>query len=109
MSDAVEWAGADPAKLKLLGQYENTILQPELESKLYNAIENFHKTGKSNIAAIEKEMINNKITTEIIDPVMGTESPLSRVYGFVSDVKGPAGREDGGLVSIEEVLEYNNG
>ena len=109
MSDAVEWAGADPAKLKLLGLYENTILQPALESKLYKAIQNFHKTGKSNIADIEQEMINNKITTEIIDPVMGTESPLSRVYGFVSDVKGPAGMQDGGIASIEEVLEYNNG
>ena len=109
MSDAVEWAGADPAKLKLLGKFENTILQPELESELFNAIKNFYATGKSNIANIEQKMIDNKITTEIIDPVGGADSPLSRIYGFVSDIKGPAGMEDGGFVSIEEMLEYDHG
>ena len=109
MSDAMEFGGADPAKLKLLSQKQNIEIQPELEAELYNAIENFYKTGRSNIAAIEQKMIDNNITTEIIDPIGGTESPLSRVYGFVSAVKGPAGMQDGGFASIEEVLEYNNG
>ena len=54
-------------------------------------------------------MIDNNITTEIIDPIGGTESPLSRIYGFFSEVKGPAGMQDGGFASIEEVLEYNHG
>ena len=106
MSDAVEFGGADPAKLKLLPKKTNLEIQPQLEAELYNAIENFYKTGKSNIAAIEQKMIDNNITTEIIDPIGGTESPLSRIYGFVSAVKGPAGLQDGGFASIEEVLEY---
>ncbi len=54
-------------------------------------------------------MIDSNITTERIYPIGGTESPLSRIYGFVSDVKGPAGMQDGGFASIEEVLEYDHG
>ena len=54
-------------------------------------------------------MIDNNVTTRIVDPIGGTESPLSRVYGFVSDVRGPAGMREGGFASIEEVLEYDNG
>lgn len=106
MSDAMEFAGADPAKLKLLSATENIDVQPELEGELFDAIVDYYKTGKSRIADIEQKMINNNITTEIIDPIGGTESPLSRIYGFVSDVKGPAGMQDGGFASIEEVLEY---
>ena len=109
MSDAMEFGGADPAKLKLLTFEQNVKLQPELETELYNAILDYYKTGKSNIANIEQKMIDNKITTEIIDPIGGSESPLSRIYGFVSETKGPAGMQDGGIASIEEVLEYQNG
>jgi|TARA_R100000084_G_scaffold94475_2_gene48225 hypothetical protein len=108
MSDAMEFGGADPAKLKLLTAEQNVKLQPELETELYNAILDYYKTGKSNIANIEQKMIDNKITTEIIDPIGGSESPLSRIYGFVSETKGPAGMQDGGIASIEEVLEYDN-
>tara|TARA_R110002051_G_C8692165_1_gene493209 strand:- start:164 stop:1507 length:1344 start_codon:yes stop_codon:yes gene_type:complete len=106
MSDAMEFGGADPGVLKLLPKKTNTQIQPELESELFDAIIDFHKTGKSNIANIEQKMINNKITTNIVDPIGGMESPLTRPYGFVSKVKGPAGMQDGGFASIEEVLEY---
>jgi|TARA_R100001460_G_scaffold31840_1_gene62595 hypothetical protein len=109
MSDPVEFGGADPGILKLLPKKTNIEIQPELEADLHDAIIDFYKTGKSNIAKIEQQMINNNITTKIVDPIGGTESPLSRVYGFVSDVKGPAGMKEGGFASIEEVLEYDNG
>ena len=84
-------------------------IKPKLETELYDSIVDFYKTGKSRIAEVEQKMIDNNITTEIIDPIGGTESPLSRIYGFFSEVKGPAGMQDGGFASIEEVLEYNNG
>ena len=109
MSDAMEFGGADPAKLKLLSATENIDIQPKLETELYDSIVDFYKTGKSRIAEVEQKMIDNNITTEIIDPIGGTESPLSRIYGFFSEVKGPAGMQDGGFASIEEVLEYNHG
>lgn len=109
MSDAMAFGGADPGILKLLPKETNIKIQPELEADLYDAIIDFYKTGKSNIANIEQKMIDNNVTTRIVDPIGGTESPLSRVYGFVSDVRGPAGMKEGGFASIEEVLEYDNG
>ena len=45
-----------------------------METELYvsfNAILDYYKTGKSNISNIEQKMIDNKITTEIIDPIGG--------------------------------------
>ena len=107
MSDAMAFGSADPVNLNLLPAKVNMYLQPELEAKYYNALNKpLDQRDGRELARIEQEMIDNKITTRIIDPITGEDNLL----GYIRSEKDPiTGYADGGLVSVEEMLEYNDG
>ena len=103
MSDAMAFGSADPVNLNLLPAKVNMYLQPELEAKYYNALNKpLDQRDGRELARIEQEMIDNKITTRITDPITGEDNLL----GYIRSEKDPVtGYADGGLVSVEEMLE----
>jgi len=107
MSDVVPFGTTDPVDLTLLPSKTNLYLQPELEAKYYNALNKpLDQRDGRELARIEQEMIDNKITTRITDPITGEDNLL----GYIRSEKDPVtGYADGGLVSVEEMLEYDNG
>lgn len=107
MSDAVPFGTVDPVNLSLLPMRKNVYLQPELEAKYYNALNKpLDQRDGRELARIEQEMIDNEITTRIVDPITGEDNLL----GFIRSEKDPVtGYADGGLVSVEEMLEYEDG
>ena len=107
MSDAMPFSGAEGVNLHLLPKKTNIHLQPLLEGKIFKELQKpIEQRNIKYLQDLEQQMIDNKITTRISDPIQGDE----RVYGYVAETIDPkTGFKDGGFASIEEVIGYNHG
>ena len=77
-----------------------------IRNSQYLFVSHFDQRDGRELARIEQEMIDNKITTRITDPINGEDNLL----GYIRSEKDPVtGYADGDLVSVEEMLEYNDG
>lgn len=106
MSDAVPFSGADPDNLTLLPGKVNMYKQPNLESQIYIELQKPLESRSTKLLQnLEQQMIDKKIRTRIVDPITGDERP----YGYMGKKSTGYFYADGGIASIEEVLEYNDG
>ena len=95
-----------PDNLTLLPGKVNMYKQPNLESQIYIELQKPLESRSTKLLQnLEQQMIDKKIRTRIVDPITGDERP----YGYMGKKSTGYFYADGGIASIEEVLEYNDG